>query len=60
MLVCTVTDCVFNVSIFCEECGLWGLVLDTLSKSDGSLSLNVSTGHGRIEFKEQSLHVEGM
>ena len=45
---------------FCEECGLWDLVLDTLSESDGSLSLSVNTGHGRIEFKEQSLRVKGM
>ena len=59
MLVCTVTDCVFKC-FFCEECGLWDLVLDTLSESDGSLSLSVGTGHGRIEFKEQSLHVKGM
>ena len=45
---------------FCEECGLLDLVWDTLSESDGSLSLSVSTGHGRIEFKEQSLYVGGM
>ena len=61
MLVWTVTDCVFNVFFFfCEECGLFNLVLDTLSESDGSLSLSVNTGHGRIEFKEQSLYVKGM
>ena len=59
MLVCTVADCVFNV-FFCEECGLINLVLDTLSESDDSLSLSVNTGHGRIEFKEQSLYVKGM
>ena len=29
-------------------------------ESDGSLSLSVNTGYDRIEFKEQSLHVEGM
>ena len=59
MLVCTVTDCVFNVS-FCEECGLLDLVWDTLFESDGSLSLSVDTEYpGRIEFKEQSLHVRG-
>ena len=42
-----------------EECGLLDLVLDTLSKSDGSLSLSVNTGYGRIEFKKQSMHVQG-
>ena len=46
MLVCT--------------CGLWDLVWDTLFESDGSLSLSVNTSLGRIEFKEQSLHVGGM
>ena len=46
--------------LFCEECRLLYLVLDTLSESDGSLSLNVDTEYGRIKFKEQSLHVEGM
>ena len=46
--------------LFCEECGLLYLVLDTLSESDGSLSLNIDTEYGKIEFKEQSLHVEGM
>ena len=35
-------------------------VVDGVSESDGSLSLNVDTGYDRIEFKEQSLHVEGM
>ena len=45
---------------FCEECRLLDLVLDTLSESDGSLSLSVDTGYGEIEFKEQSLHVYGM
>ena len=45
---------------FCEECRLMNLVLDTLSESDGSLSLSVLTDYGRIEFKEQSLHVVGM
>ena len=45
---------------FCEECGLWDLVLDTPSESDGSLSLSVgNTGHRRIKFKEQSLCVSG-
>ena len=46
MLVCT--------------CGLWDLVWDTLFESDGSLSLSVSTGDDRIEFKKQSLGVRGM
>ena len=45
---------------FCEECGLWDLVWDTLSESDGSLSLSVETEDGKIEFEEQSLHVEGI
>ena len=36
------------------------LVLDTLSESDGSLSLSVGTGFGWINFKEQSLYAEGM
>ena len=36
------------------------LVLDALSESDGSLSLSVGTEYDSIEFKEQSLHVEGM
>ena len=46
---------------FCEECGLLDLALDTLSESDGLLSLSVSTGYySRIEFKEQSLRVGGM
>ena len=49
-----------NQSFFCEECGLGDLVLDTLSESDGSLSLDVSTGYGWIECKEQSLVVRGM
>ena len=42
---------------FCEECGLGDLVLDTLSESDGSLSLSVITGYDSIEFKEQSLSI---
>ena len=45
---------------FCEECGLLDLVLDTLSESDGSLSLIVITGYGRIGFKEQSLAISSM
>ena len=33
------------------------LILDTLSESDGSLSLVVENGYEKIEFKEQSLDV---
>ena len=53
----TVTDC---GCFFYEGCGLWDLILDTLSESDGSLSLVVKTGYKRIEFKKQSLEVGGM
>ena len=39
-------------------------VVDGVFESDGSLSLRVSLRetqyHGRIEFKEQSLYVEGI
>ena len=35
-------------------------VVDAVSESDGSLSLNVTNIYGWIEFKEQSLDVEGM
>ena len=35
-------------------------VVDGVSESDGSLSLRVNDGYGKMEFKEQSLHVEGM
>ena len=35
-------------------------VVDGVCESDGSLSLSVNTQYGRIEFKQQSLHVEGM
>ena len=34
-------------------------VVDGVSESDGSLSLSVNTRYGRIEFKEQLLHVVG-
>ena len=46
-----------------EECcdELTRGVVDGVSESDGSISLNAyARYHGRIEFKEQSLHVEGM
>ena len=35
-------------------------VVEGVSESDGSLSLSVDTEYGKMEFKEQSLHVEGM
>ena len=34
-------------------------VVDAVSESDGSLSLNVTNIYGWIEFKEQSLRVSG-
>ena len=42
--------------------GLWSKQTPQyqVPESDGSLSLSVDTRYGRIEFKEQSLHVEGM
>ena len=52
--------CLCFQCFFCEECGLWDLVLDTLSESDGSLSLSVNTEYVSIKFKEQSLDVGGM
>ena len=52
--------CLCFQCFFCEECGLWDLVLDTVSESDGSLSLSVHDRFGGIEFKEQSLDVFGM
>ena len=47
----------------CEE--LTRGVVDGVSESDGPLSLSVDTrrdyaGYGRIEFKEQLLHVKGI
>ena len=35
-------------------------VVEGVFESDGSLSLSVNTGYGRIKFKKQSLRVEGM
>ena len=56
-------ECFFN-----EGCGLWDLVINTLSKSDDSLSLQVSSGDGTIchtkdlspDYTHQILYVAGM